>query len=117
MSVARQVVLTVTGAALVVGGVIAVGELLRDRSPPRPGSQFAVADIDCDPPPGKTRAEFLGEVHYYGRLPESLDAADPETPERLTAAFLKHPKVKDVEKVTIIQPNKVHVVVDFKREP
>lgn len=108
----RRVLLTAAAAALVVGGVLGVGELLRDT--PRPGSTFAVADIDCDAPPGKTRPEFLGEVHYYGRLPEHLDALDGGMPARLREAFAKHPKVERVGEVRVTPPNRVRVELVFK---
>jgi hypothetical protein len=109
-----RIFLTVVGAALVVVGVIAIGEHLRDSSGAAPSSQLAVTDIECDPPRGKSRGEFLSEVHYYGRLPEKLNAADPDLPDRLRAAFLKHPKVERVDKLTVTRPNKVRVDLVYK---
>jgi hypothetical protein len=110
---ARRVLVALAGAALAVGGVLALGGYLRDTVPARGRHHIAVTDIDCDPPAGKTRTEFLGEVHYYGRLPEQLDAADPALPDRLREAFAKHPKVRRVEKVTVAPPDKVRVDVVY----
>ena len=110
-----RVLITAVTAALVVGGIVYFGSYLRD--PPRVSlpHELSINQVECDPPPGLSREAFLTEVHYYGQLPEKLDARDANLPEKLKAAFAKHPKVERIEKVTIEPPNHVRVEVVWKR--
>ena len=59
-----QVVLGLGAVALAVGGVVAVGNVARDALGPNDRYLLPFAEIDCPAPPGKDRAEFLGEVQY-----------------------------------------------------
>ncbi len=110
-----RVLITAAAAALVVGGIVYLGSYFRD--PPRadPSHELSIIQVECEPPAGQTREAFLMEVHYYGQLPEKLDARDASLPEKLKAAFAKHPKVERVEKVTIVPPNRVRVEVVWKK--
>jgi hypothetical protein len=104
-----RILLTGVVAALAVGGILALGHYLRDDLHSNERYQLTINEIECDPPPGQSRSEFIGEVHYYGRLPEKLNVLDADLPERLKTAFAKHPKVERVDKVTITPPKRVRV--------
>jgi hypothetical protein len=107
-----RIVLTAGCAAAIVAGLFVVGDSLREGL--RERHVLAVHDIDCDPPAGRTRREFLDEVHYHGRLPEKLNALDADLPERIKTAFAKHPDVLRVEKVTVTPPNLVRVELTYR---
>ena len=81
-----RILATAAGAALVVGGIFAVGSALRDDGRFRERCQFSIDEIECASPPGQPREEFLAEVHYYGQLPEKMDALDAGLPEKLRSA-------------------------------
>jgi len=112
MKAVSRIVLTLVVAAIVVAGLIAIGAWLREGL--RDRHALSVAQIDCDPPPGMNRDAFLQEVHYYGRLPETLNALDADLPERLSAAFAKHPRVAIVKHVRVTAPNLVRVELDYR---
>src|SRR5271166_3203519 len=96
-----RIVVTVAAAAAVIGGIVALSARLRDDSRLRERHAFAIVDIHCEPPPGQTRERFLEEVQFYGQLPEKLNALDGDVPERLKAAFAKHPQVEHVVGVSV----------------
>jgi hypothetical protein len=68
-----------------------------------------IAAIDCNPPPGLDRSEFLRETQYEAELPDQLDRFDPELMPRLQAAFLRHAWVEAVERIEIRGEGSVHV--------
>jgi hypothetical protein len=109
-----RVVFTTLAAGLLVGGILAAGHFLREDLRSRDRHLFAVGEIECAPPPGMTREQFLSEVHYYGQLPEKMSALDDGINEKLSAAFAKHPKVRRVESVTIVPPKQVKIVLVFE---
>ena len=115
MKVLPRIALTIAGAAALIGGIIAAGAWLRSDLRFREQHQFAVADIECEPPPGQTRGKFLEDVQYYGQLPEKLNTLDADVPERLRTAFAKHPKVERIGPVTIDRPNRVRVEVQYRK--
>jgi hypothetical protein len=99
--------------AAVVTGVIALGrwslgQLKGDRF------QVAFEDIDCEAPPGMSRADFLGEVHYLSRLPAKIPVTDAETQATLRAAFERHPWVLGVEEIEPRPPNQLRVRLSFR---
>jgi hypothetical protein len=101
-------------AALVIAGVIAVGNVARD-SIGRPGRyQFAFSEIECPVPPGIDRAKFLGEVQYNGQFDDQVSVLDPTLPDRLRAAFERHPRVEKVGNVQVLPPKRVVVELTLK---
>ena len=112
MKLLARIVLTATGAAAVVAGLFVAADWLRDGL--RERRSLAISEIDCDPPQGQSREAFLSEVHYYGQLPERVNALDADLPARLKTAFAKHPLVDRVGQVTITAPNRVRVEVVFR---
>lgn len=109
-----QVVMGLALSALVIGGVVAVGNAARSAILPNDRYRIAFQDIECAAPPGKTRAEFLGEVQYLGRFPDAMQALDPALPGRLKEAFAGHPRVASVDKVVIAPPNRVRIELTFQ---
>jgi hypothetical protein len=76
--------------------------------------QIAFADIDCAAPPHVSRAEFLEEVQYFARMPDSVCVLDDGLPARLSAAFARHPWVEEVKGVEITAPSRVRVQLVYR---
>lgn len=110
-----RVLAAVCGAALVIAGIFAAGRWMKEDVRRDERYRFAVRDIECEPPPGTSREQFLGEVHYYGQLPETMNVLDDDLSPRLREAFGKHPRVERVKQINITAPNRVRVVLEFKR--
>jgi hypothetical protein len=60
------------------------------------------------------RAEFLEEVQYFARLPDSVCVLDDGLPARLSAAFARHPWVDEVKGVEITAPKHVRVQLIYR---
>lgn len=111
-----RILITGAAAAIAVGGLLALGQYLRDDLHSSDRYQLSIHDIDCESPPGRSRSDFLSEVHYYGQLPEKLNVLDADFTDTLRKAFAKHPQVKSVEKVTVTAPKNVHVELLFREK-
>lgn len=103
-----RALVAVLAVAVLLGGLIAAGRLLRDRLRPLDRYTVPVGEIDCPAPPGLARADFLAEVQYLARLPDRVELLDDELPARLTGAFAHHPWVEKVEGVQV-GPGRVSV--------
>ena len=114
----RGTLMRVLGAliasAVVIGGIIAAGRWLKDDVRGNDRYRFSVRDIDCDPPAGLNREQFLTEVHYYGQLPEVMNVLDDDLSPRLREAFGKHPRVQSVKLIKITAPNRVRLELEYK---
>src|SRR5262249_56500914 len=73
------------------------------------------AAIECVPPPGLERTDFLNDVQYLAGLPERLSLLDEEIMSRLQVAFGRHPWVSGVEEVKLTPPRRVQVRLRFRR--
>jgi hypothetical protein len=101
--------------AAFLGGVIGAGwwglEQLR-------GSQrydVAFANIECEPPVGMPRQDFLDEVRYGApSLPKQLSLLDEELTNKLRAGFAKHAWVEKVEGVEIKRPKQIIVKLTYR---
>ena len=109
-----QVVFGLAVAALIVGGVIAVGNVARDSLGPRDRYLLPFTDIECPVPPGQSREEFLEEVRYIEPSPEKLNVLDPTLPDRLHSSFSKHKRVERVAKVSVFPPKRIVVELTFR---
>ena len=90
------------GLALVVGGLIALGEHAREELRGRERYAGPFADVECLPPPThQSLRDFLDEVQYYARLPRRLQLLDPDLGRRLAEGFALHPWVRKVERVEV----------------
>ena len=115
--VLMRVTLALAAVCLVVGGLVAVGNLARDSLGPADRYKVDFAAIDCPAPPGMTREDFLAEVQYNGAFGDDLSVLDPALPDKLRAAFAKHRAVAAVNKVTIRPPKHITVDLTFRPKP
>src|SRR2546421_12112283 len=103
------VLLPLLGAAGGLFGLIRLGSAAEEYLAARPRYRVAFADVDCEPPPGLTRAEFLSEVQYLAGWPDHFSRLDDRLPPRLAGAFVRHPWVEAVDKVEVAVGSKVRV--------
>jgi hypothetical protein len=104
----------VLGPALVLGGLIGLGQWAREQIRDQDRYTFRFPDIDCTPPPGQERQDFLDEVQYLAGLPEQLHLLDEDLRKRLAEAFAQHPWVEKVDQVVIEAPRQVHVRLTYR---
>lgn len=109
-----KVLALLLAVAGVLAGLIALGHWGLEHLRARDRYLVPLADVECAPPPGMSRADFLDEVRYYGGLPEKLSVLDAQLPERLRAAFAEHPWVARVEDVTVTPPRRVRVALTYR---
>lgn len=110
----RLALVLLAGAALLVGGLIALGRHARQQLLDDQRFSLAFDDIDCPPPPGGDRLAFLHEVQYLGRFPDRLRTLDEELRVHLGEALVRHPWVDRVEAVIIQPPNRVSLRPVFR---
>jgi hypothetical protein len=97
----RRPVIAMLVAAVLVLGIIRLSHLGRGWLEQRQHYSIKLADLRCAVPPGMDRATFLGEVQYYGNLPDQISVLEPQVAARLAAAFALHPWVERVEGVNL----------------
>jgi hypothetical protein len=100
---------------LVLLGVVAAGRWARDRLGQQEGWAVPFAAIDCAPPEGLSREEFLGEVQFIADYPDRLPLLDPALPDRLAKAFAAHPWVEAVKHVRVRHERGVRVDLEYRR--
>lgn len=112
MSVRAWFVTLLAGLSLLT--ILVAGPLTRDAV--RNGDRYTVAfsDIDCEPPPGQERPDFLAEVQYLAGMPNRLSVLDEDLAAQLADAFAHHPRVEKVEAVTVLPKRQVHVRLRFR---
>jgi hypothetical protein len=71
-------------------------------------------DIDCQPPAGMAKQEFLDEVLYVSRLPKRLHLLDDDLPQHLRDGFAKHPRVEKIDAVEIKPPRQIIVRLTYR---
>ncbi len=101
--------------ALILGSVIVVHNLALDDLRSRDRYTIDFSEIDCTPPDGQGRAEFLDEVRYYASAPNAVPLLDADLAERLAGYFGRHPWVEKVEAVEITPPRAIHVKLVFRK--
>ncbi len=98
-------ILRLTGPLLIVAGLLAglivAGLWAKEHIQHLDRYHLAFADIACPVPPGSARGDFLTEVQYLGGLPDQLPLLEKDLPERINAAFSRHPWVEYVERVEV----------------
>jgi cell division protein FtsQ len=99
---------------LLLAAAIVLGWLALQALQGQERYQIAFDDIDCAPPPGVTREDFLDDVRYYAKLPDKACVLDDGLPARLSAAFAKHPWVERVEGVEVAGPRQVRVRLVYR---
>jgi hypothetical protein len=89
------------GAALFLFGLVVVGHVLRTHLAGSERFTISFAEIECLPVlPGQDRQEFLNEVQYLAEMPARVRLLEEGVIPRLTAAFLRHPWVERVERIS-----------------
>jgi hypothetical protein len=105
-------------AGLLFAGLLVVDSYARARIVEDERYQVAFGDIQCNPPPGMSRAEFLDEVQYYDNLPRSVPARfsllEANLEAKLGTSFSRHPWVY-VTAVELFRPNTVRVRVTYRQ--
>jgi hypothetical protein len=109
-----QALAPVVAGALFLLGLAAVGKLTRDWLHEQHRATLAFGDIDCPPPPGVDRGQFLDEVQSLNELPDQLRLLDDDLAPRLASAFLRHPWVEQVEQVAITPARQVQVRLRYR---
>jgi cell division septal protein FtsQ len=104
----KMLLLLVVVAAF-LGGIIFLGQWALEHIRHQDRYNVPFSEIQCTPPPGMTRAQFLDEVVYLARPVETLQLLDEDLPHKLSAAFAKHPWVEKVDGVDIKPPREVRV--------
>jgi hypothetical protein len=97
-----------------LAGIIFLGKRAREQIQGWERYALPILEIDCVPPPGQERPDFLAEVQYLGGLPDKLEFLDPQLGERLTEAFGKHPMVDRVNRLMIAPPKHVEVRLQYR---
>lgn len=110
----RKRLLPVLAAAAALGAVIILGRLALEYLRREKTWSIPLAEIDCPPPPGMKRSEFLDEVQYASGLPSDLPLLEEGLPRRLARAFLKHHWVEKVDRVEVIPPASIRVRLTFR---
>jgi hypothetical protein len=107
--------LLVAMVAAFLAGVIWLGNWGLEQI--RSKDRFVVpfSEIECTPPPGQTRGEFLDEVLYLARLPDRVGFLDDDLPQKLSVAFAKHPWVEKVSAVERKPPRTIQVRLVLRR--
>jgi hypothetical protein len=110
-----QLLLPLALGAGLLGVVVWMGRHLGSRLEDGGEHSLAFADIECDAPPGMTRAEFLGEAQYLAGLPDRLGALAPSTPQQVFDALALHPWVARVRRVEFPTPGTARADLEFRR--
>jgi hypothetical protein len=102
------------GIAVSLLAIIAAGNFTRDAVRNWDRYTFAFADIECTPPAGQARHDFLAEVQYVAGMPNRLSVLEENLAAHLADAFAQHPFVEQVEKVIVFPTRQVQVQVRFR---
>jgi hypothetical protein len=109
-----QLVFPLLGGALLLGLVLVAGRYAREQLRARGHTTANFADIDCVPPPGLSREEFLGQVQYLSNFPDQFDLLDEGACERLHRAFAAHPWAQEVTRVEKVTPGRVRAELVYR---
>jgi hypothetical protein len=107
--------LPLIGVLLLLAGLFHLGWLARDQLQHEPRYQIAFADIQCQPPPGLSRTDFLNEVQFLAQWPDQVGLLEPRLVPRLVEAFMRHPWVRGVQRVEIVPTRQVRVQLLYRQ--
>lgn len=97
-----------------IAGVLWLSDQARNDLRNRDRYVIKFTDIECDPPPGLSRVEFLEETQYLAGLPDRVELLDTRTVDRVRAALKSHPWVAGVRQVRI-RSGKLLADLDYRR--
>lgn len=109
-----RALLALAAAVGVLVGLVWLGRRAADQLRDDPRYHIALADLDCEPPPGQERGAFLTEVQYLAELPDRFSLLDDELAVRLAGAFTRHPWVENVRRVEIQPARGVRVQLVYR---
>lgn len=92
-----------------------VGRFTREQLADQDRYAVPFLEVQCDAPPGRTKAEFLSEVRYLSDLPDRLHVLDRHLSQRLAQAFGRHPWVEGVDRVEVLSGQRVQATVRFRK--
>jgi hypothetical protein len=106
--------LMILALGLFLFGLIALGDMAWRQI--HQGDRYLVAftDIDCVPPDGRARTDFLDEVQYLAGMSARLNLLDKDLTRRLAEAFTHHPWVERVTRVELVPPQTVKVELVYR---
>jgi hypothetical protein len=106
-------IVTLTAGFSLLGTLVA-GMVTRQAVQDWERYSAAFAEIECNPPAGQERREFLTEVQYLAGMPDRLSVLEEGLASRIADAFAHHPLVDNVEKVTLLPTHRVSVRLHFR---
>jgi hypothetical protein len=109
-------IITVSAGLSLLGTLVA-GIMTRQAVHDWDRYTVAFAEIDCTPPPGQERRDFLAEVQYLAGMPDRSSVLDEDLAPRIAEAFARHPCVEEVERVSLLPGRKVSVRLQFRVSP
>jgi hypothetical protein len=104
-----------TALSLLLTGLVALGRHALDALRVRDRCTIPFTAVECAPPPGEARADFLEEVQYLSGLPAKLRLLDEDLARRLATGFALHPWVARVEQVEVMAARRVRVRLRYRR--
>ncbi len=105
------------GACALVAGIIYAGRETRAHIRSHDRYTTDLETVECTPPPGMQRLDFMSEVQYVGNLPRRLNLLDPGLTGHMATAFAAHPMVASVDRVELESPGRIFVQLQFRRTP
>jgi hypothetical protein len=110
-----QALAPLAAGVLLLAALIAAGRWARGRLRGQDSWSLPFAAIECEPPAGLPREDFLGEVQYLADQPDRLPLLDEALPARLARAFAAHPWVEDVQRVEVLPGRRLRVDLTYRR--
>lgn len=111
----RKWAIILGAAVLLVWGVSWAWQSVRPRIFNAPRFRLAADDIEITAPPKWIKTDVKAEALRDASLDESLSILDDELPERVEKAFLLHPWVARVVRVTRRSPARLMVELEYRR--
>jgi hypothetical protein len=109
-----QLVLPLAAGVALIAAVVLLGGTVRERLRQEGGKLIDFTEIECDPPEGLTRLEFLQQVQYLANLPDQLNLLDADTSPRIVEALSAHPLVAEVQRVEQLPPGRLRVQLAYR---
>jgi hypothetical protein len=107
--------LPLLAVAVFLFGLLALDKWARGHLRQDERYTLTFAAIECSPPPGQQKSNFLAEVQYLAGLPETLSLLDDDLPLRLTEGFRRHPWVEAVEELKFGRPPRIEARLRYRR--
>jgi hypothetical protein len=104
-------------AGLSVLAVLSIGVVAREAVHDRDRFTVSFAEINCTPPPGQERHDFLAEVQYLAGMPDRSSILEEGLASRIADAFARHPCVEEVDRVALLPDRPVSVRLRFRVSP